>query len=183
MNRTLFLIRHAHSQQTSQPADRWGLAHLGQEQAQKLAAQPFWADVGLICTSLEPKAVQTAQIVAEQHALPVEPSFDLHELRRTGPVADYTAAVDAVLSNPSSSVQGWEPAAEAQTRIVVAVERLLMLHERSTLAVVTHGLVLTLYLAFAMDQAPSLGLWQSIPFAAALQIDPEAHAMITRYEI
>jgi len=70
----------------------------GIRQARKLAELPFWREVQIICSSWEPKALQTAQIVAEQHSLPIEPVFDLRELRRTeGVVADYEAAIHAVL--------------------------------------------------------------------------------------
>ena len=95
---TLYLIRHAHSQRTALPAEAWALSEPGIRQARKLAELPFWREVQIICSSWEPKALQTAQIVAEQHSLPIEPVFDLRELRRTeGVVADYEAAIHAVL--------------------------------------------------------------------------------------
>jgi broad specificity phosphatase PhoE len=180
-DRTLYLIRHAHTQQTASPAETWPLSDLGLRQAQTLAEQPFWQEVHIICTSVELKAIQTAQIVAERHDLPVEPSFDLRELRRPGdPVGDYESVVAQVLENPTRSVNGWEPAGEAQTRIMTAIERLLMLHENKTLAVVSHGLVLTLYLAHLADATPTLDLWHSISFASAIQVDPEAHQILAR---
>lgn len=181
---TLYLVRHAHTQQTALPVETWPLSDLGRQQAQKLAALPFWQDVQIICSSAEPKALQTAQIIAAQRDLPVEPIWDLRELRRPGnPVLDYEAAVQAVLENPTSSVNGWEPAGEAQTRIVTAIERLLILHQDQTLAVVSHGLVLTLYLAYLTDTAPTLELWQSLPFASAVQVNPETRAILNRFTI
>jgi 2,3-bisphosphoglycerate-dependent phosphoglycerate mutase len=181
---TLYLIRHAHSQRTALPAEAWALSEPGIRQARKLAELPFWREVQIICSSWEPKALQTAQIVAEQHSLPIEPVFDLRELRRTeGVVADYEAAVHEVLKNTFKSHHGWEPAGEAQTRTVTAIERLLMLHEGETLAVVSHGLVLTLYLAYLTDTPPTLDLWQSFPFASATQVDPEARTVLNRFTI
>jgi broad specificity phosphatase PhoE len=183
-DRTLYLIRHAHTRQTALPAETWPLSDLGLLQAQRLAEQPFWQDVHIICASVEPKALQTAQIVAERHDLPVEPSFDLRELRCPGDfVSDYEAAVREVLANPTASLNGWEPAGEAQTRIMTAIERLLMLHENETLAVVSHGLVLTLYLAYLADATPTLDLWHSISFASAIQIDPEGHQVLAHFDI
>ena len=181
---TLYLIRHAQTQQTALPAETWPLSELGRQQAQKLAELPFWQDVHIICTSVEPKTLQTAQIVAERHDLPVEPGFDLRELRRPGDfVSDYAAAVREVLANPTASVNGWEPAGEAQTRVMTAIERLLMLHENETLAVVSHGLVLTLYLAYLTDTQPTLDLWRSISFASAIQVDPEVRQILVRFDI
>ena len=184
MSNPLYLVRHAQTRPTALPAETWPLSEQGFRQARKLAELPFWSDVQLICTSLEPKALQTTQMVAERHSLPIEPAFDLRELRRTGErVADYEAAVCEVLEHPTKSFHGWEPAGEAQTRIVTAIERLLMLHEGETLAVVSHGLVLTLYLAYLTDAPPTLDLWQSLPFASATQVDPEARAVLNCFTI
>jgi 2,3-bisphosphoglycerate-dependent phosphoglycerate mutase len=184
MSNTLYLVRHAHSQQTALPVETWPLSELGRQQAQRLAELPFWQDVHIICASIEPKALQTAQIVAARRDLPVEPVFDLRELRRPGNlVGDYESAVRQVFNNPTTSVNGWEPAGEAQTRIVTAIERGLMLHEDKTLAVVSHGLALTLYLAYLTDILPSLELWQSISFASAIRVDPDARMIIARAEI
>jgi len=184
MNNTLYLVRHAETRRTALPAETWPLSEQGFQQVRKLAELPFWSEVDLICTSLEPKALQTAQIVAERHSLPIEPAFDLRELRRTGDrVADYEAAVREVLENPTTCFHGWEPAGEAQTRIVTAIERLLMLYEGETLAVVSHGLVLTLYLAYLTDTAPTLDLWHSLPFASATRVDPEARTVLNHFAI
>jgi broad specificity phosphatase PhoE len=181
---SLYLVRHAHTQPTALPVETWLLSEQGIQQARKLAELPFWAEVQLICASLEPKAQQTAQIVAERHRLPIEPVFDLRELRRTGErVADYDAAVREVLENPLKSFHGWEPAGEAQTRIMTAIERLLMLHEGVTLAVVSHGLALTLYLVCLAGTPPSFDAGKTLPFAGAMQVDPAAHAILNRFTI
>ena len=184
MSNTLYLVRHAHSQQTALPVETWPLSDLGRQQAQRLADLPFWQDVQVICTSVEPKALQTAQIVAARRDLPVEPVFDLRELLSPGDlVGDYKSAVRQAFNNPTASVNGWEPAGEAQTRIVTAIERVLLLHEDKTLAVVSHGLALTLYLAYLTDISPSLELWHSLPFASAIQVDLEARQTLARFDI
>jgi broad specificity phosphatase PhoE len=184
MSNALYLIRHAQTQPTATPVETWSISDLGLLQAQRLAEQPFWQDVHIICTSVEPKAIQTVQIVAERRDLPVEPSFDLRELRRpAGHVGDYEFTVRQVLENPARSVNGWEPASEAQTRIMTAIERLLMQHENETLAVVSHGLVLTLYLAYVTGAQPTLDLWHSIPFASVIQLDLETRRILAHFEI
>ncbi len=166
------------------PVETWPLSDVGVQQAQRLAELPFWQDVQIICSSVEPKALQTAQFAAERHNLPVEPVFDLRELRRTGGwTPGYEEIVRQALENPCKSVKGWEPAGEAQTRIMTAIERLLMLHEGTTLAVVSHGLVITLYLAYLAGTPPSLETWKSLPFACAIQVDPEARSILNRFTI
>ena len=166
------------------PVETWRLSDVGVQQARRLAELPFWQDIQIICSSVEPKALQTAQFAAERHNLPVEPVFDLRELRRANGLTSteaYQAVVREALENPARSIHGWEPAGEAQTRIMTAIERLLMLHEGETLAVVSHGLVLTLYLAYLADTPPSLETWKSLPFACAIQVDPEARSILNRF--
>jgi broad specificity phosphatase PhoE len=115
--------------------------------------------------------------------LPIEPILDLRELRRTeGLVPDYEAVVRQVLENPFRSINGWEPAGEAQTRILTAIERLLLAHEGKTLAVVSHGLVITLYLAYLTDSAPSFDVWKGLPFACAIQVDPDERKIMARFD-
>jgi len=181
---SLYLVRHTHPQQTALPAEMWPLSDLGREQARRLAELPFWQHVQIICSSWEPKAIQTAQIVAECRNLPIEPVFDLRELRRPGiPVSDYEAAVRQVLENPFRSINGWEPAGEAQTRVMTAIERLLMLHETETLAIVSHSIALTLYLAYLTDTAPSFDVWRSLSFGSVIQVDPQSRHILARFEI
>jgi len=180
---TLYLVRHAQTQPTALPAETWALSDAGIHQARKLAELTFWQDVQIICASWEPKALQTAQIVAERRNLPIEPVFDLRELRRTENLPDYEAAVHTALQNPFKSIKGWEPAGEAQTRIVTAIERLLMLYETETLAIVSHGLVLTLYLAYLTDAAPTLDLWRSLTFASATHVNLQDHTILNRFTI
>jgi broad specificity phosphatase PhoE len=42
---TLYLVRHAHTQQTALPVETWPLSESGIQQARKLAELPFWQDV------------------------------------------------------------------------------------------------------------------------------------------
>jgi broad specificity phosphatase PhoE len=184
MSNTLYLVRHAHTQRSALPVEMWPLSELGLEQAHRLAELPFWPEVHIICSSIEPKALQTAQIVTERHSLPIEPVYDLRELRRTGgPIPDYEAAVREVLENPLRSYHGWEPAGEAQTRVMEAIERALIYHEGETLAIVSHGLALTLYLAYLAGTPPSFETWRSLGMASAIQVDPEARAIVNRFAI
>jgi broad specificity phosphatase PhoE len=186
MSAALYLVRHAQTQPTALPVETWPLSEAGIQQAQRLAELPFWQDVQIICSSVEPKALQTAQIAAERNDLPVEPVFDLRELRRPNGLASveaYQAAVREALENPFRSINGWEPTGEAQTRIMTAIERLLLAHAGKTLAVVSHGLVITLYLAYLADSAPSFDVWKSLPFASAFQIDTEERKILKRFDL
>jgi broad specificity phosphatase PhoE len=58
-----------------------------------------------------------------------------------------------------------------------------MLYEGETLAIVSHGLVLTLYRADLTDTAPTLDLWRSLPFASATWVDPQARAVLNRFAV
>ena len=56
------------------------------------------------------------------------------------PRLEFEAAVDEFFARPQTSVRGWEPAAEAQARIVRAVEQILsQTSAEGDLAIVGHG--------------------------------------------
>ena len=56
------------------------------------------------------------------------------------PKREFEALVDAFFAQPQTSIRGWEPAADAQARIVRAVERIVsQASGNSDLAIVGHG--------------------------------------------
>lgn len=111
------------------PVPDWGLSDLGRSRAE-LAVRLPWAPV--IChvvASGERKAIETAEIFASAFDLPVRTIDALHENDRSStgflPPDEFERMADAFFADPQSSVQGWEPAAAAQNRIVEAVQAVL----------------------------------------------------------
>ncbi|SFA95679.1 Broad specificity phosphatase PhoE [Rhizobium sp. NFR07] len=131
------------------PVPLWGLSDLGRERAQKAATLPWAKSLGRIISSDETKAIETADILAEGAGVPIEIVEGMHENDRSAtgflPPPEFEAAADRFFANPIESFKGWERAADAQTRIVAAIEAMLADHDPTVpVAFVGHGGVGTL---------------------------------------
>lgn len=131
------------------PVPQWGLSDLGRQRAEKAALLPWAQKLGRIISSDETKALETAEILAAVAGVPIMIAPDTHENDRsaTGFLAppEFEAAADWFFANPSESFRGWEKAADAQSRIVSAFDRILSDHNPDMpIAFVGHGGVGTL---------------------------------------
>ena len=169
----LYLIRHARTQMTGDSADRWTLSEEGRRQAGVLANQDFWRDVGGIYSSPEPKALLTARPAARRWGIPISIADELRELRRPRLILDYETTIERVFANPLKSISGLEPATQAAHRVTLCIRGLVAEHPEQTLAVVSHGLIMTLILAQLENRLPSMDDWRSIPFSGLRAIDTE----------
>jgi broad specificity phosphatase PhoE len=167
---TLILIRHSISRQDAQvSAHHWSLTEEGRARCTTLAQriQPYQPAV--LVSSEEPKAVQTAQIVADILKLPHEIEVGLHEQRReTEPFhtqAEFEARIRKLLENPSQLVYGEETGDAAYQRFQAAIDSILSRYPNQTVAAVTHGTVLSLFLARVAHIEP-VSFWQNLGMPA-----------------
>lgn len=181
----LYLITHAHTQQV-QAADArtWTLSATGQAQAEALAQQPFWEDVDLVLVSSEPKTRLTVQPVLDARTLPVWTEARFDELRRPGWVDKYTERVQRAFAQPTQPAGDWEPAARAMDRFM---DGMTLMKKRfvagETLALVSHGLILSLYRAHLLGQ-PRVDFadWQRLSFAAVALVDPNRERILQDFQ-
>jgi broad specificity phosphatase PhoE len=167
----LYLIRHAHTRMTGGAAERWPLSEKGRREARILARQDFWRKVELIFSSPEPKASSTAKPAARRWGVPLRIVDCLRELHRPRLIPDYRKAIARLFANPEQSIAGMETAAQAAGRITHCIRELVAAHPGQTLAVVSHGLVLTLFLAQLDDRWPTTSEWRAVPFAGLITVD------------
>ncbi|MBM7044351.1 MULTISPECIES: histidine phosphatase family protein [Rhizobium] len=131
------------------PVPQWGLSEIGAARA-RLAATHTWArKLGLIISSGERKAIETAEILAATSDASVEIIEAMHENDRsaTGFLAppEFEKAADWFFAHPHESFKGWERAVDAQARIVSNVDAVLSRHDPLLpIAFVGHGGVGTL---------------------------------------
>jgi broad specificity phosphatase PhoE len=132
------------------PVPKWGLSEQGRARMAAFAASDVAAGVGAVWTSGETKAMEAGAILAARHGLTPQVDEALHENDRTAtgflPPAEFEQVADAFFAEPQQSVRGWERAADAQARVVAAVERILGKAQAANVAVVAHGAVGTLAL-------------------------------------
>ena len=131
------------------PVPDWGLSDTGRARAVAMVDQPWVGKVKRIVSSVERKAIETAEILAAYLHLDVEVRQRMHENDRSAtgflPPPEFEAVADQFFARPHESIRGWERAIDAQTRIVSEVEAVLST-VAGDIAFVGHGGVGTLLL-------------------------------------
>ena len=175
------LVRHAQVRLDPElPPRLWVLTDEGRAGAERLAKLPVFARVEAVVTSPEPKARATAEPIAKAAGVELRVEQGLREAERgASPVDDrarFVAQVDAWLDG--APVPAWEPRDVAAARIVACVARLL--HEVSgDIVLVSHGTVLSLYLAWLRgEERVALAEWEAIPLPAVAVVDPAAGRIV-----
>ncbi len=146
----LYLVRHARTHiDPARHHSEWDLAPEGLPLLEEMAALPHWAGACRIVSSTEPKALRTAEVLARRHGLPpVEPLDALRELHKASFVPNHDEVMAAVFHHPERpAAEGWETAQAALARFAAAVGRLIAEAGEEDLIVVSHGTVLSLYVA------------------------------------
>jgi len=148
------------------PAREWRLSEEGQRRCRLLAGRLAKFNPQRIVSSLEPKAQETAQIVAETLGMPYESAAGLHEHLRSR--VEHTsqeifeALVRAFFEQPDQLVYGDETAAQAYNRFAQAVETIQDKYRSQTpLVIVTHGTVISLFVARVCGVDP-FSVWKSL---------------------
>lgn len=126
----------------------WGLSPRGRERLAVLLEEPWIAEVAAVWSSLERKAIETAEPIAAARSLTVRTLHDLHENDRSAtgflPPDEFERVADRFFAEPDQSVRGWETARVAQRRIVAAVRLVDAQSPPGDVAIAAHGGVGTL---------------------------------------
>ena len=165
----MLLVRHSAPElDPSTPSEEWRLSEEGRRRCGPLAERLARYEPRVLLASSEPKARETAELVAPALGLEVQLSDGLRETaRRTvGWLApdDLDRGIRELFERPGEVVFGEESAAAALARFEAAVAGL---PEPSV--VVTHGTVLSLY------AAPRIGrdayeLWGSLELPDVVEV-------------
>ncbi len=162
----LILVKHAQPQiDPFMPAREWPLSPEGKLLCRTLANKLAAYEPDVIVSSTEPKAVETARIVAERLQRPFEIVEGLHEHDRSN-VPFYSPqvfdqSVATFFQQPTELVFGRETAAQARERFSRAIEGVLEKYPDSNVAIVAHGTVMTLFVA-AHAQIESFAFWKGL---------------------
>jgi broad specificity phosphatase PhoE len=152
------------------PAAEWQLSEVGRQRCLPLAEALKVHKPTFIVTSREPKAIETGRLVAAELNLPVGEHADLHEHDRRGvPLMRSREAFEALVTRlfrePEHLVFGRETGAEARARFTAAVEAVMERHREGNLAIVSHGTVITLYVAEGTGLEP-VPFWRALGLPA-----------------
>jgi broad specificity phosphatase PhoE len=182
MTAYLLLIRHALPQiQEAIPAREWPLSDEGRARCLALSHRiQSYAPVK-IYGSRERKASETGRLVAERLSVPFEETENLHEHERAQepfyPREVFEHKIKEFFTNPNELRYGKETAAQARGRFVQAVAHLARSHVDETIAVISHGTVISLFVQL-MSGADPFPLWQRLGMPSFVVIDSADNAVI-----
>lgn len=155
----LILVKHSLPEiAPTPPASQWGLSEAGRLRCKTLADRLAAHRPDVIVASTEPKAMETAQIIASLLGKPLTMVQELREHDRgtVGFLAAerFEAAIARFFESPQSLVLGRETADQAHQRFARAIEAIIVRYPTDTVAVVTHGTVIALFVARATGLDP-----------------------------
>ncbi|SER75736.1 Broad specificity phosphatase PhoE [Gracilibacillus ureilyticus] len=150
----LILIKHSvPTIQADIPSNKWVLNNEGKDRAKVLAEKLSIYHFSKVYTSPEPKAVETAEIVAAFHKKPLEKLTNTHEhLRLTNrkiyPEAEWMDLMKHFFEEKDTLLFGEETASEARARFDQAVRKLIKQHSyEEDILLVAHGTVISLFIS------------------------------------
>jgi 2,3-bisphosphoglycerate-dependent phosphoglycerate mutase len=124
-----------------------------------------------VYSSPYPRALQTAEPIAERHGHRVETVDDLRErLLTPHPLGEWYAEVRRTWDDLDYALPGGESSRTAQIRAVGVLSGLAERHPDATIAAVSHGNLIALAL-HAHDPAVGFELWDAMPMPALYEIE------------
>ena len=168
------------------PAREWKLSDVGRIRAQELAERLSEFQPEIIVSSAEPKAVETAEIIARNHKLEPHIGDGLHEHDRSKTSFlsrdEFQAAIRKFFEKPDVLVFGSETANESYARFYQAVHRVLNSNRNKRIVAVAHGTVISLFVS-RLTGIPDFLLWKELGLASFVVIDIESNTLVTRENI
>ena len=176
----LILVRHSEPEiRADKPASTWRLSKRGHTRASQLAQELRAFSPASIWCSKEPKAIETAQILADALNVPVNVTDGLEEHHRSSVAFfptqdDFERAIEQFFRNPDRLVLGDETAQHALQRFTAAINRIIATDTAKTAIVVTHGTVMTLYMASVAGIRP-MRFWRNLDTPSFVALTPPEH--------
>jgi broad specificity phosphatase PhoE len=175
----LYLVRHAAvTLRENRPSAEWHLSPEGRAAADALAGDRSWVDLRSLYASTEPKAIATAQRIACRYDLPVYIEHDLREVERPWAGDGYRELVRRYFAG--ETVGGWERRDAALARIQRCVADVVGAAADQNVGIVSHGLVLTLFLSdlLAIDGDAAYEQWAAIAFPDVAVVERETRRLV-----
>ncbi|MCC6301027.1 MAG: histidine phosphatase family protein [Anaerolineales bacterium] len=178
----LILVKHSAPEIVKNiPAREWKLSALGQGHARELAGLLKRHAPEAIVSSAEPKARETAAILAEELGTDYRVVSNLHEHERArAPFyshAEFQNLMNELFSAPDKLVFGEETARAALTRFDKAVELVLSAQEEKTIIIVSHGTVISLFVA-QLTGLDGYALWQKLGLPSFVALDVQSKSLL-----
>jgi len=177
MKKFLILVKHSLPEIVEGlPANHWRLSKEGQALSHRLAERLNYYQPEVIVSSNEPKAKETAEIIARKQQLELHIVDDLHEHDRSNvsylSQDEFQASIWEFFQKPDVLVFGRETANQAYMRF----------HANKTVVIVTHGTVISLFIS-RLTGTSDLLLWNKLSLPTFVVLDLESNTLIERENI
>jgi len=182
----LVLVKHSIPEIISTvPAKGWRLSQSGQMRcitlAEKLA--PFLPDV--IISSTEPKAIETAQIIAKKFNKPFSAVSGLQEHDRTNvgllEKEQFESKVKEFFDKPESLVFGRETASQSLARFSKALSSIETEYPDKNIMVVAHGTVISLFVN-KFNSIEAFSFWRKLELPSFAVLSLPNHKLVKLVE-
>jgi broad specificity phosphatase PhoE len=183
MSKPLILVKHSVPEiQNDRPARAWKLSPEGRLRAQLLSERMRSYPVEAVFSSVEPKAVETAQIIAAACDVELQVVEGLQEHDRSNVPylarPEFESAVQQFFRQPDTLVFGRETADQAYERFSDAITSLLEKYKNQEIVIVAHGTVISLFVSRLTGTSAFL-LWEKLGLPSFVVIDIDAARLIT----
>jgi broad specificity phosphatase PhoE len=164
--RRLILVKHAPPEVVpGTPSEQWVLSAKGRDLCVPLADQLAASKPALIMSSEEPKAAETARLVAERLDVPWHTAPGLHEHDRSNVPhmrsGEFISMMELFFRKPAELVLGRETAQQARDRFEDAVSEAVDAQAEGNIMVVSHGTVIALMLQ-GRDPRNGFAIWRAM---------------------
>jgi broad specificity phosphatase PhoE len=178
----LILVKHSLPEiKEDIPAHKWILSEEGRTRARALAEKLIPYQPEIVVASVEPKARETASILAGNLRLAFQEVADLHEHDRSGvpyhSKDEFQNLVQKLFARPTQLIFGNETADAALGRFRQAVDFVLSSYREKNVVVVAHGTVISLYVAW-LTGCDGYNLWQELGLPSFVVLDIQSKTLI-----
>jgi broad specificity phosphatase PhoE len=178
----LILVKHSSPEIVEDvPAREWTLSEEGRKCSHRLAGLLLLYQPEAIICSLEPKARETASILAKDLGLALDAVEGLHEHDRSSSPyyssEEFQKFMQEFFEKPTVLVFGQETAAQSLARFRGAVERILKSYEDKSIIIVAHGTVISLFVAWSTG-CDGYSLWRALGLPSFVLLDLQSRALM-----
>ena len=183
MSQFLILVKHSMPQiREDLPAREWALSDEGIMRAEQLAERLDPYQPQILVSSPEPKALETAGMIARRHQLSLNIFHDLHEHDRSRvpymPKEEFDKAVREFFTYSDKQLFGNETADKAHERFSNAVHSILYFYKDKRIIVVSHGTVISLFVS-RITGGSDYSLWKELGLPGYVVLDMQSKSVIT----
>jgi broad specificity phosphatase PhoE len=182
VNRQIILVKHSLPEiKKDLPAREWSLSEQGKARAERLADILKLHPLDFLAASKEPKAVETARIIAARCGVDLRMLEGLHEHERSSvphlSKLEFETAVRKFFERPDTLVFGDETANQAHERFSDAMYSILSENTNRKIAIVTHGTVISLYVS-RLTGPPGFEIWSQLELPGFVVLDLQSNELI-----